>query len=360
MAGKNTEIHGLRGMLALLLFIFHVAHSGLPTLGGEIGEVLQAFFLSFRYGVEAFFAISGYVIYQSFKRSGGGVRFMTGRFIRIYPMLWLTTGIIFVALPYSHKSVSYDLRDFFICLFALRPLFPGSIIHPAAWSIGYEFIFYALFFLKHCLARVCIERDALLIAVSVACVLVFFHTRALSFAVGLLVALAPVPKLFRRLSLPSGLWLFGAMLLFSLSYDTLNFWNALDPKPSPDSPFLAFLTFTAAMVALYLGFLGVFLGNGIFCTILRTSFVQWLGTISYSLYLMQTIVMAAIKALMYKLGMVDVLGAYAQLGFLLLSLAPVLLSSWVTYELIENRLGGLLKGWFFKSAMQAGKPSTAA
>lgn len=348
---KNEYLHGLRGVLAFALLIFHVVHSGLPAPEGLLGQTVSRALHTFNYGVEVFFAISGFVIYKSFRRAASPGKFMLGRVVRIFPVLWSATLLIYVALPYSSKSfLSYDLSDLFFSLFALRPLFPGPIVHPAAWSIGYEFIFYTGFVIAHYIRLWCGSRAALFSTVLLVILFVIEHNRAASFFVGLAVVLLPAPFLLRSFSRCSGLWIILSLTLFSVTYDGLSFWNGLDSKRVPQFPALAIAAYISALTALYIGFLGAVHGQGTFGALLKTRAVQWLGSISFSLYMWQTLVMAVVKALMHKTGVVVLLGHHAQLGFFLLAVGPVLAVSWVSYEVLEKRGALLLKSILLPSS----------
>ena len=41
----NLNIHGARGLFSLMVFVFHVANSGLPTFAALTGSPIQEFVL---------------------------------------------------------------------------------------------------------------------------------------------------------------------------------------------------------------------------------------------------------------------------------------------------------------------------
>ena len=67
----NPYLHGARGLFALMIVVFHVVNSGLPTFGlVSHGWPLLAQ-RSLEFGVELFFGISGIVIFGALQRARG-------------------------------------------------------------------------------------------------------------------------------------------------------------------------------------------------------------------------------------------------------------------------------------------------
>src|SRR5665213_3449768 len=83
----NPQIHGLRGLAALIVFVFHIYGIAdewhfWPASLADFGFVFRLG----RHGVEIFFIISGCLITASLLRHQRAGRFLVDRCIRIYPV----------------------------------------------------------------------------------------------------------------------------------------------------------------------------------------------------------------------------------------------------------------------------------
>ena len=102
-------------------------------------------------------------------------------------------------------------------------------------------------------------------------------------------------------------------------------------------PLTLTLSFIAAVVA-GLAFTGIMSGNGFFNRVLASRPLQFLGTISYSLYLWHLIVMAVVKVVMRSTGLVKYAGPASQLLFFALSFPPSILIAWLSEQVLEKRV----------------------
>lgn len=341
---KNIEIHGLRGLLAFALFVFHVAHSGLPRATGVGWDVFDWLLHAMRYGVEIFFAISGFVILRSFKGADQVGSFFINRISRIYPVLWVTVLTIVALLPFSSThDLQVSAPEIVANLLALVPVLPGTVIHPASWSISYEFAFYAMFVLYALVQRGAGHRVALGVVAVVAACAMSQHTRAVAFLAGLWFALHPPGANWGKVPLSPGVLLLAAMAALHMAYERFDMWDALHPSRSPDQFVPALVFYAVGHGLLLMGFAKTLRGEGGFCWLLRHPAMQWLGTISYSFYLWQTIVMAIAKAALYKLGLVEWAGPWSQLLFFVVALPPTLLVSRWSQLGLEARATELIR-----------------
>jgi peptidoglycan/LPS O-acetylase OafA/YrhL len=330
---RNLYIQGLRGALSLALFFYHVANSGLPTFDGAWAGWLDTWLRSFEYGVEIFFGVSGIVIVFAFRKSKAVSHFLIDRASRIYPVLWVTVLCIFVLSGFDSRH-RIDAGPLVLLgnLFALPPLVPIKLIHPAAWTISYEFLFYMFFVLFGVAAARAGKKLALALVLALGVLFIFYHIRALSFLIGMAVAYIADRKELRVRY--AGLAVFGAMLcwhqgmtVLGSQYDTV-MQVAADP--------LAAAWFGAGAVLAFIGLLGVFGGHGLFCRLLVTPVFQWLGALSFSLYMWQAIVMAVVKKSLYLSGAVAAVGPWSQLLFLLVALPPTLVVSRLSQIYLEG------------------------
>lgn len=334
---RNLYIQGLRGALALSLFFYHVVNSGLPTFGGDIYAVFNHVALSFEFGVELFFGVSGIVIVFAFRKSPTISHFLIDRVSRIYPVLWVTVIAIFVMSGFDPRHRS-DAGPAVLLgnLLALPPLLPIKLIHPAAWTISYEFLFY-MFFVVFGLLMLRIGKSAALALVLLAgTAFVCFHLRAVPFLIGMAVAYAAGQKWAWLENFKfAGVAVLASLLCWYAGTQVVgHYYVQLPDLLAGDG--LALLLFVLGCGLTFLGLGGVYFGHGLFCRVLAGSWFQWLGGLSFSLYMWQAITMAVIKKAMYLSGVVVLAGPWSQLLFLVLALPPTLLVSRLSQIYLEG------------------------
>ena len=337
--GFNPYLHGARGLFAFMIVLFHVVNSRLPTLPALSHGALLLMQRSLEHGVELFFGISGIVIVGALQRARGPFVFAIERCTRIYPVLW-TSIIVLVILSglTGYEGRGWPrLGEFIANLLALPPLLPGNLIHPAAWSLSYELLFYGFCAVVWLLRRH-IGNWAALIAVPLAAALLFYHVRAMLMPLGMIAAVAMErrPQLARMAFAP-GFCLMGFLL----------FWEILCERRDGDLMDITFMSilkgpdlalFIIALAAAVLCFAGVLAGRGLFSKALNTAPLQFMGTISYSLYLWHPIVMSIVKHAMYVVHLPTKLGPFSQIAFFILILPPSLGLAWASQLLLEKHL----------------------
>jgi len=340
----NPYVHGARGLFCLMVFVYHVVHSGLPTFDlfaeGLLGEALQ----TGKFGVEFFFGISGIVILPSLYRASSVVTFFLDRCARILPVLWATV-IAIAIFGWLSGNGAPSLLLVGANLLAPPPFIDIVQINPAAWSLGYEFLFYgvcAVVFFTSGFSR----PLALALAVS-SLIFLVYYPRALLMIGGVLIAekylsptwlqsLAKYPAVF--------------FVLFLTVWRSLELAGATDYVGFVTPAYLSLYDWISAFPLVVLGgvfgtifLLGVSSGNGLLGRMLRWKVMQWLGTISYSFYLWPPLVMAGVKLIMYRTGMVDALGHGSQLFFFLVSLPPSLLVATISHRFLEVKVTGQIR-----------------
>lgn len=326
-----------------MVFVYHVVHSGLPTFEwfarGVLGEALQ----TGKFGVEFFFGISGIVILPSLYRASSVVTFILDRYARILPVLWATVIAIAIFGWLAGKDQSLLLLG--ANLLAPPPFIDVVQINPAAWSLGYEFLFYgvcAVVFLTSGFSR----PLALALAAG-SLIFVVYYPRALLMIGGVLVAekylssrllqsLAKYPAVF--------------FVLFLTVWRGLELASATDYVGFVTPAHLSFHDWISAFPFVVLGgvfgtifLLGMSRGNGPFGRMLRWPVMQRLGTISFSFYLWPPLVMAGVKLIMYRTGVVDALGQGSQLVFFLVSLPPSLIVATISHRFLEVKATGQIR-----------------
>lgn len=335
----SKTLHGARGLFASMVVIFHVANSRLPTLPILTHPLLSGALKSCQFGVELFFGVSGVVIYGALRRAEGPAVFAVERATRIYPVLWATLFVI-ISLSgltgFEGRTIP-GLPVLAENLLALPPLFDGPVLHPAAWSLSYELGFYALCAGGWAL-RTRLGPGAWLAIFIVSAWLLYDHVRAVLMPVGLLtaVALRRHPRLARVGATP-GLWLIIYLFAWSV-FVGRNGGDLMQVHLSTLTTRTQIASFGVALGAAALLFIGILRGEGLLCRALISRPAQFLGTISFSLYLWHPIIMSMVKHVMYVAHLPGKIGPFSQIAFLLLSAPPSILVGWGSQLTLERRV----------------------
>ena len=155
MSPKKTinSIQFLRGFAALAVVIHHT--------GGYVKRYFEPnllfgdkFSIGFA-GVDLFFVISGFIIHFTsrnyFNNPSKFTEYLKKRFVRVYPIYWIITTILFVSswlivelLEKNIFSIGYP-NDVWAYLktYTLFPL--HFAINPVTWTLSYELFFYFCF-----------------------------------------------------------------------------------------------------------------------------------------------------------------------------------------------------------------------
>lgn len=142
---RFRELDALRGIAALMVVFFHYSMPYLDTVTNA----------AFRYGttgVDLFFIISGFVIFQSISQVKTGTEFIINRFSRLYPTYW--TAVTFTLLVYifteqvvtnSHRSVLWEVYWYNMTMFQY---YAGvADMDGPYWTMILEMLFYLVVFI---------------------------------------------------------------------------------------------------------------------------------------------------------------------------------------------------------------------
>ena len=366
-ADFSLGVHGARGLFCFAVLIYHVHNSGLPSW--ELPPALYHFLTSLKFGVELFFAISGFVVLGSMKRAGTPFEFIVDRATRIFPVLWVVT-IVVMALyflrgdwPISILNNSMTYIYMAANLLALPGIFSFPLFHPAAWTISYEFCFYFVCFF-YLLQKKYFKADFPLPIFIVGLVIVSFYPRGAFFLSGLIVYGELIKiRAVRKLSEAPALLLlvfFAAWQFAAVSVaDDLSPTDSRFPTlPNWDDP-LAILAAVIAFAAATLALQGIVDGRGWFAGAFLTSRqMLWLGTVSYSLYLWHPIVLGIVKVLMKAAGIPDLVGEWSQVVFFCLATPPSLVVAWLSQVFLERRVTTALRRFWNEKSKKIGAAHT--
>jgi peptidoglycan/LPS O-acetylase OafA/YrhL len=145
------NVQALRAIAALLVVCVHMGNSqGFEARYLHAGSPLLAGFTNVGYtGVDLFFIISGFIMTVTTlgrRKLPTSADFFIRRVIRIYPPLWIITGLLFgvyLAHPELINSHSDYPPDIVASFLALPQR--GSPLLLVAWSLAYEMYFYFVF-----------------------------------------------------------------------------------------------------------------------------------------------------------------------------------------------------------------------
>lgn len=285
--GRFTVVHALRGLAALWVVLYHVGEGGhIRALRADLPPWVDLLFTSGHLGVAIFFALSGFVITHSV--AGASItpgylgRFALRRSIRLDPPYWASI-LFFVTLGYVSAQVKGEafappsFPQVLAHLFYLQTLLGYQQINWVYWTLTYEIQFYLV------LVLLIMAAQRLRIAPPLIVLLPFVAT--VGYWLGLM-------------SPPVGLFvdLWHAFLAGVLAYWAKTSRLALQAfigvcvlsvGLSPDD-------FTIVSIVTAIGLCLAF-RTGYIYRGLDWRWVQFLGTVSYSLYLIHNPIVGAVS-----------------------------------------------------------------
>lgn len=314
----NNHIYSidlLRGIAALMVCFYHFAAGNKDFLSDD--NFLKILSKHGHYGVEIFFIISGFILPFSLNRSNyqlkNYVSFLYKRVIRIEPAYLINVLLVIILAYVSTLSPYYRGEPFSVdwttvgLHFAyLVPYFDKEWLNPVYWTLAIEFQFYLFIALVFPFLQKTNRNNVIAILFTL-----------------LLLTFLPLDRDFLPHHLPY--FVVGLSLYFS-SNKTLNLKS------------LILILATAAGVAFYQnGYIPVFI---IISTPLIIVYVnsiprlfKWLGTISYSLYLIHV----PLGARILNISENFIKNESLRMGIILAVIAFCCLSAYVYYIIIEKK-----------------------
>ncbi len=347
----NAAAHGLRGVASMMVFFAHL-------LGGTAKHIYQAhpsygdavlpFWNVGTFGVELFFVISGFVIIPSVKRYSLG-QFGLRRFLRLYPLFFVFT-VLFVVL--NAVTGDYPRRGGALAIVSgltFTNLFTGTKqLTPNAWSLSFEVMFYLGAALIWHFAGP--RRNPLLLLIVSGLALAFWISFPIVtyFAMGVLVRIAHDRGWFVR---PNIAWLL-ELLLFGLMValaSTGHYEYGAEDMAKPVVPPLIGSTALYFYMAIHPGSLT--------SKLLSNRPVQYLGTISYSLYIVHPYIYLPMRLFFDRLGLFTLDTVSSMALFFAAVTPPMLVATIIVHKWLELRP----YTWFFGQAIyRRAKPANGA
>jgi len=351
---RITKLDGLRGVFSLMVVMYHYPAEYIP-------EVIKTSFIVEKSDlfVDFFFVLSGFVITYNYHNHINTGRelwiFMKKRFIRLYPLLLYTTLICFsvflgsklffpqyVKNPGGFGPIINDTINTLLFMNS-TPVFSDRFgMNYPSWSISAEMIAYLFFGIVTLIAAK--QRKGFFLGASIVLGMAFLSFKALggmqgnynfvrgiiSFNIGYFVwAFSQKDRKF------SDAW---EIVLFVLFLGSLFVANALKEEV-PNAIYeaiaipLSFGTFIYVLVHTH----------GVISKLMDTKPFQFLGKISYSVYLNHSIILLLIPKAMFALLKLPE-NPVIETGVAALIIGGVVAYSNITYEIIEKRGGDILKG----------------
>jgi len=146
---KLFNVEAARGVAALLVVLHHSSNLLAPPK--YFGEM--AFHGLFKFGhagVDFFFVLSGFIIFHAHRGDLGNParfnRYLTRRFVRIYPTYWAVLLILGLILAVSPTRDLYERNVVAVVTsMLLLPVPDHPPILGVAWTLQHEMLFYLLF-----------------------------------------------------------------------------------------------------------------------------------------------------------------------------------------------------------------------
>jgi peptidoglycan/LPS O-acetylase OafA/YrhL len=345
----NLSIHGLRGLAAILVVFFHVY--GMGGKNNSLWTSIESIQSFGSFCVCIFFCISGFLISQTLEKHNSLRIFAKNRLVRIYPVFLVLHLIMFAIGPAKGYdwmgTLKYGSLDYFQAFFANLLFLPGifdlPIAQKNAWSLSYEALFYILagiVWKTSTTLRGVAKNLGLIILAAIIAMAIYTWINAVFFLIGVgcyLIRSNYVRQEFElaRSSIKS--------TVFSMTI------LAFPPLPSTYRWGLPALVIAAigyayhpliAVPFLSIFFIEVVREEAFSAQILRLRAMQFLGTISYSLYLIHPFVLDLVRSIAIKVAQGNPL--MGNLTLIVVGPTISILVAWVSYELIERRLTKLI------------------
>lgn len=299
----------------------------------------------------------------AFKKAPSTAQFLLERCTRIYPVLWATIAGVMLGSFLMHREtgLSLTLNGAIVLianLLAMQNALHVPLINYAAWTLSFEFSFYIIVGLYMARSKpVSLLRRIVCIAVGLW--LLTLQFRAVFFLTGLLIAggyfeNARVHALIRWPMVWLALFLLNWTLALTMLDMKTSVIHLIDAgMTEPLLPVCALLGWLCGTMALA----GIAYGEGALGRLTLTKPVQWLGTISYSFYLWQALILGFFHHLLESPKIAAIAGGFAMPLFFLIALPPTLFVSALSQHYLEIRVTNWLRRLFEGSSANLKAPA---
>lgn len=346
----NAAAHGLRGVASLMVFCAHILGGTAEHIYPDNLEYTTLIYRPWqfgRWGVELFFVISGFVILPSVMRYAPK-QFALRRFFRIYP-LFFVFSLLFISLNLvtNAQPEMNDPLNIMACLVFMNLVTGTDQLTPNAWSLTFEIIFYTLTaFVVYFLGRRNNEAWAAA-AIIMALVFVVLFPITIFFLFGIGIRL-----LFDRGVVPNGLTAHFAEIVFGIGclvFASADWFHYT--RNDLDNPLVyAIMVSTAGYFFLAVS------PHSLTSWILSGRAITYLGTVSYSLYLVHPYTYLSIRIIFKHFALFD-FGWRISMPLFFLVTVPVTL---IVTHWAHHALERFPYQWFFHQRIYRVRPASEA
>lgn len=139
---RISELDALRGLWAAAVMLYHYT-LGFQSLFGDIAAPSIEFRWGF-YGVQAFFAVSGFVILMTLERTRRASDFVVSRFSRLFPAYWAAIIATFLIVRLAGPDLFQVSDSAALGNLTMLQGFAGlAHVDSSYWTLTIELIFYA-------------------------------------------------------------------------------------------------------------------------------------------------------------------------------------------------------------------------
>jgi len=145
MKQRYYELDAIRGIAALMVVLFHYTvrygqiygYSVDPAFTFELGQ----------YGVLLFFMVSGFVIFLTLDKTDYSVDFIASRFSRLYPAYWFSVIVTFlVVYHFSLPGREVSLQTALLNLTMIQKWLRVGNVDGVYWTLTVELSFYLIMY----------------------------------------------------------------------------------------------------------------------------------------------------------------------------------------------------------------------
>ncbi len=348
---RITKLDGLRGVFSLMVIFHHFTSEVLPKPIYENFFIRQSWLF-----VDLFFIMSGFVIalnYQTIENLQSLLLFIKKRLIRIYPLLFFSTisfllfklsGIYFyndlINTPGTLRDNINLTLDTLLLTNSTPVLGTSPGLNYPSWSISSEMISYLLYGLilliftkKHT------AISFILVIISSIVFLLFIDTHSLEYTSD-----------FGFLRGFIGFFI--GVLVYKFNSHSTTIWNNIyELFTIPIIIFCFYLMSNKTLPKNLCYIIPILLGmsiliitrtNGTISNFLEKKQLQFLGKISYSVYLNHGLIILIIPRIIFNILKFEN-NSLSQILTVIISTTCVIIFSNFTYHLIEKRFGHFLK-----------------
>ncbi|MFD2516579.1 acyltransferase family protein [Salinimicrobium flavum] len=144
---RIDELDSLRGIAAIIVVLYHYTFRFEELFNFKF--ITKYFNVPYgHYGVELFFAISGFVIFMSIEKINNPFKFLYKRFVRLYPTFWVGMILSFICISlFGPELLKVNISEFLINFTMIPSFFNIDSVDGVYWTLKVEMFFYLVIFL---------------------------------------------------------------------------------------------------------------------------------------------------------------------------------------------------------------------